>query len=254
MNETKLYSQKAIGIATFLGGPLAAGFLIRRNFINLNKERAGLTALLLGFVSTFALLAAIFMVPENVIDSVPNSLIPAIYTGIIYLIVEKIQGTDLKAHAEQEREFYSGWRAAGIGTIGLVLFGALAFLLADLLTANGFDAEKYDNGIAQFSSNEDIALEIYSNTLTKNDEQLKSELLRGLELWATNKEILHSLDAIENLTENFIRQNQLLREYCDLRIEQYNLILKSVEEDTNSYDDQIQELGLKIELKISEIG
>lgn len=37
-SNKKLYSQKGISIATFFGGPLAAGYLIRQNFIALGKE------------------------------------------------------------------------------------------------------------------------------------------------------------------------------------------------------------------------
>ncbi|GGH15012.1 hypothetical protein GCM10011418_16380 [Sphingobacterium alkalisoli] len=32
------YSQRAISIATYLGGPLAADILARQNFINLGEE------------------------------------------------------------------------------------------------------------------------------------------------------------------------------------------------------------------------
>ena len=42
IRESKeLYTQRAIGIATFFGGPLAAGILVRRNFINLGNEQYG---------------------------------------------------------------------------------------------------------------------------------------------------------------------------------------------------------------------
>ena len=98
----KLYSQRAIGIATYFGGPLAAGILIRKNFINLNKERQGLNALIIGIISTFILFAGIFSIPENIIDKIPNALIPLVYTGIIYLIVEAIQGKDLKEFKENK--------------------------------------------------------------------------------------------------------------------------------------------------------
>ena len=36
--DLKLYSHRAIGGATFLGGPLAAGYMIGENFKVLNKE------------------------------------------------------------------------------------------------------------------------------------------------------------------------------------------------------------------------
>ena len=39
--NVKFYSQKAIAIASYFGGPLAAGLLIRRNYINLGMEKEG---------------------------------------------------------------------------------------------------------------------------------------------------------------------------------------------------------------------
>lgn len=35
----KFYSLRSISIATFLGGPIAAGILIRRNFLNQNDDK-----------------------------------------------------------------------------------------------------------------------------------------------------------------------------------------------------------------------
>jgi len=94
----QLYSQKAIGIATFFGGPLAAGILVRRNYINLGKEVYGKHALSIGIISTFLLFVGIFSMPEHIMAKVPNTILPAIYTAIIYLVVEKLQGRELKEH------------------------------------------------------------------------------------------------------------------------------------------------------------
>ncbi len=65
--STKLYSQKAIGLATYFGGPLAAGILIRRNYINLKKEKLGLNALIVSAIATCLLFAGLFSIPEYII-------------------------------------------------------------------------------------------------------------------------------------------------------------------------------------------
>ena len=82
----ELYSQRAISIATYFGGPLAAGILARQNFINIGKDQLGKNALIVSIISTVLLFAGIFSVSEEIMDKVPNALIPLIYTGIIYLI------------------------------------------------------------------------------------------------------------------------------------------------------------------------
>src|SRR5690554_4150397 len=96
----RLYSQNGIAIATFFGGPLAAGYLIRQNFKALGKEREGLISIILGILFTVVLFVPLFALPEAVLDQIPNQVIPAIYTLIIYGIVEATQGKDLKVHKE----------------------------------------------------------------------------------------------------------------------------------------------------------
>lgn len=122
--KLRLYSQKAIAIATFLGGPLAAGVLIRKNALNLGREKEGLAALIIGIVSTVLLFWGLFQIPEAIIDKIPNFLIPAVYMGIIYLIVEKMHGQILKKHQEENNEFYSNWNAAGIGFVCAIVLCA----------------------------------------------------------------------------------------------------------------------------------
>lgn len=95
VNQTKdltLYSQKAIGIATFTGGPIAVGYLIHVNYLALDKPDEGKKALLISIIATIALLGVIFLVPENIIEKIPNQLLTLMYLGIIYMIVEKNHG------------------------------------------------------------------------------------------------------------------------------------------------------------------
>jgi hypothetical protein len=118
----RLYSLSAISIVTFIGGPLAAGILIRKNFINLGHEQLGRNALVISVIATIVLFGTLFSLPEDIVDKIPNSIIPLIYTGIVYLISDKYQGVALKEHKHNNRPFYSAWKAAGIGAICLLLY------------------------------------------------------------------------------------------------------------------------------------
>jgi uncharacterized membrane protein AbrB (regulator of aidB expression) len=90
MDESKkFYSQKAISIATFFGGPLAAGYLIKKNYQAMNQPDLANKATIIGIISTIILFAGIFSIPEHIIDKIPNALFPLIYTLIISLILEK---------------------------------------------------------------------------------------------------------------------------------------------------------------------
>ena len=247
IDDTKFYSEKAIAIATFFGGPLAAGVLIRRNFINLGREVYGKNALFIGIISTILLFVGLFSIPEHIIDKIPNVVIPTIYTGIIALIVNHYQGKELKKHKEKNGQFYSAWKAAGIGAGFMLIILAILFTYAFFSPA-GFDTVKYDSGIAEFLKNEKKALELYSLPKKADNQQIIYFIKNtGIPAWKKNLEILNKLDSIEGLNKLLIHQNQIRREYCKLQIEKFQLIEKAVKEDTNSYDSKMEEINKKIE-------
>src|SRR5690606_6597282 len=99
--------------------------------------------------------------PDEIFDKVPNSTLPFIYTGIIYLIIEKYQGIALKEHKEHNKPFYSAWKATGVGAVCMViLFGGI--IAYTFLGPTDFDTDRYDKGIAEFTKNEEKALHLFS--------------------------------------------------------------------------------------------
>jgi len=253
----KLYSQRAISIATFFGGPVVAGFLIKKNYEALNQKKAGKKAFLIGIVSTILLFAGIFSIPEHFFEKVPNIVIPAIYTGIIYLIVDTIQGEWLKEHKENGGEFYSRWKAAGIGAIFMVILFALiigaGFIYGDLAKLN-FDAAAYDKEVAVFAENEKKAiavLEVINPTIPIYSIK---ELSKANVLWKENKDIIFKLDSIENLPAELLEQNKRLLIYCDLRIQYNELLVKAFSENTDIYDSDIDRIGVELNKILEEIN
>jgi hypothetical protein len=249
----KLYSQRSIGIATYLGGPLAAGILVRQNFINLNKERQGLNSLLIGIVSTFILFAGIFSIPDDIIDKIPNSLIPLIYAGVIYLIVESIQGADLKEFKENSGTFYSGWNAAGIGLLSGILIagGILGYIF---LLEEDWDVDSYNSKIELHTANEEQALKLFEMLDSAQKNQITQFIKStGIPKWEENLTVLNSIDKIENVPEEFISQVNLLKEYTRLRIEAYELISKAVQAESSEYDEEIIKRHNRIDEIISQL-
>lgn len=253
MEESKkIYSQRAISISTYIGGPLAAGVLIKENYKSLGKPKQGGYAFWLGVVSTIILFCGIFSVPENIMAKIPNMLIPLVYMAIIYLIVAKIQGKELTSHKESNGEFHTGWKAAGVGAICLLIIFAsvaiVAFISGDLSNLNSkFDAVSYDKGITKFTENETASLKVLTSTEPLDSAFVIGELKKGIVCWNQNKQIITSLSRLENLPEEFVAQNEKLSRYCDLRIEQFELLLKAQVEMTDRYTAQIDNIGMKIE-------
>ena len=251
--EIKLYSQRAIAIATYFGGPLAAGILIRKNSLNLGREKEGLVALIIGIVSTILLFWGIFQIPEPIMDKIPNVLIPAIYTGIIYLIVEKIHGQILKKHKEEKNEFYSIWKATGIGLIcAVVLFGGI--FAYSYYGTEDFDVKTYDTELKKFQDNESEAMKVFDMLNHSSKYEIVSFIEQiGIPKWRENIEILNKMSNIENLPEKLQKQNKLLLEYSTIRIEAYELMSKAVLNESSEYDEEIIKRHIRIEEMISEL-
>ena len=251
--KIKLYSQRAISIATYFGGPLAAGILIRKNSLNLGREKEGLIALIVGIISTILLFWGIFQIPEAIMDKIPNALIPAIYTGIIYLIVEKMHGQILENHKEEKNEFYSAWKATGIGlACGVVLVGGI-FTYA-YYAPDEFETKTYDAELKNFQDNEAEALKVFDMLNHSAKYEIVSFIEQtGIPKWQENIEILDRMSNIENLPKKLQKQNKLLLEYCKLRIEAYELMSKTVLNESSEYDDEIIKKNTRIVEIISEL-
>lgn len=251
--QKELYSQRAIGIATFFGGPLAAGILVRRNYINLGNESYGKHALSIGIISTIILFGGLFSIPEHVLDQMPGSILPAIYTIIIYFTVDKFQGKQLKEHKNGNGVFYSAWKATGVGFVCMLLIIAGVFGYVYTL-GDDFDTERYDKGLAEFFKNEETALGLFELDEASPKREVTSFINRkGIPNWEKNMRILNDLDRIEGLTDQFKRQNEILREYCTLRIQSYRIIEKAILEETDKYGSEIEMLNKKIEEQISKL-
>lgn len=251
MEQTKIFfSQRAITIATYFGGPLAAGYLVKKNYDTIQQPENAKKALIIGIVSSILIFAGIFSIPEHIIDKIPNPLIPLIYTGIIYWIVERIQGEILKQHKEVGGEFYSGWKAAGIGAIAMTILLAsiaiIAFVSGDLSNKAGFDTLTYDKEVAKFVENENKALTVFNVVNTAKPDYLIREFSKGVILWKENRAIVERINKIDNLPKNLLDQNKKLLKYCELRIEHNELIIKAISENTDKYVSEIERLGLDI--------
>ena len=252
--DLKFYSQKAIGIATFIGGPLAAGYLIRENYLSLDKPDEGKKSLIIGLISTVLLFTGIFMIPESIMDKFPNQILPAIYTGIIYLIVEKIHGTILNQHKQNGNEFYSGWKAAGIGLISLIILLIGIFGYA-YLSPDGEEYVKYDTEIAEFTKNETESLVFYDHINTETRNSLIQELDNTtIPKWKENIRIIKESNNIENLPSELLEQNIILLKYSELRLKAFNLFKKAISEDTKKYSQELEQIHKEIDEQLTKLN
>ncbi|MBJ2175877.1 hypothetical protein JBL43_16605 [Aureibaculum sp. A20] len=252
--DIKLYAANAITMATFFGGPLAAGYLIGENFKALNKPTEGKFALLIGIVASILLLVGMFMIPEHILDNIPNFLIPAVYTAIIWGILEARQGVVLKQHKENNNSFFSGWRAAGVGIISLIILLLAVFGYAYLSTdADLYD--EYDTAMAEFSKNETESLVFYNHLETATNTELIKELEeKTIPTWKKNIKIINNTNVKGYLPPDLVIQNEHLLKYSELRLQAFQLFRKALQEDTDAYTQQLEQIHQKIDTELENFN
>lgn len=126
----KVYSEKAVRLATFLGGPLVTGYLLAENFKNLGEQEKIAKTWIFSILATIVIIIIAFMLPSKT----PSQLLPFAYTFAAYYLMQYVQGAQIKNHLQNGGQVYSIWRSVLIGLIGLVVIVVL--LLGILLLTN----------------------------------------------------------------------------------------------------------------------
>ncbi|RJR13670.1 hypothetical protein C4585_01715 [Candidatus Parcubacteria bacterium] len=131
--QQKFYTDGSILGGTFLGGPLAGGYFLSKNFKGLGNESAAKKAFW-GGIATIVISAVLLgITPASVIDKLPNSALPIIYIICIYFIYQRLQKQLITERLASSAEKQSVWKALGISllctVITIVIFVAIMFPL-----------------------------------------------------------------------------------------------------------------------------
>jgi hypothetical protein len=247
----KLYSAKAVTAATFLGGPMAIGLLMRRNFLNLGKKSEASRALWFSIAFSIFLFGGLSLLPEEVVDRIPGSLIAGIYTAAAYQLMQLYQGKALTEHGRLGGLLYSGWKTFGVALGSLVATLLLMVAVIVTLDPGVFSYESYNKGVERFNVEESRALELYS-LLEKDgtaDEEVVTFLKQtGIPAWEECLQILDELDQEKYLDDDLKAEIAKLRTYVGIRLETYKAMqtLFSGEGDEEKLTKKINDLQEEI--------
>jgi rhomboid protease GluP len=140
-----------------------------------------------------------------------------------------------------------------LSTIG-VLTAVLLIVTSMVYKSLPNDFAKYDEKMKEFVSMESMALSVYNLPEGTPNEKLLYELKdRGIYYWNENIKLIDSCQEMD-LPEPIRARNAKLREYCELRIKSYELLYKSIDEDTDIYENTINDYNKKIENIIDELA
>lgn len=138
--EHRLYTPQHVGLATFLGTPLAGAYLLARNYWSLGKSSSGWNSLGLGVLGTILILAVAALIPSRA----PTT---GITIGLVFGMMQAAKGLQQKeidAHVARQGRLHSGWRAAGVGLLGcaVVIVGIFAWVMVGPEDKATFGAEE----------------------------------------------------------------------------------------------------------------
>ena len=219
--EEKLFSKKSIQFTTYFLSPIVSGFMISSNFKKLGMKKESKLSLAFSFGVTLITFTLLFFIPENIIDKVPNVFFPLIYTGLIYLFIDKYQAEALEFHENNNGQFQSNWKVFAINIIPLIVILFIAFFAGDIMkTLENYDSAKYESKIEQYISNEEKSIEIINNIDTYTITQLATKIRQNEIYWNENASLISEIILIENLPEELLQQSKKLLKYSKLRIEE----------------------------------
>ena len=131
--QNKIYKPFAIQLATFLGGPLAAGYLIAENFKLLGEPEKIKLTWIHTLLATAVIYTAIFVIPA--LKNIPSYIFPILYSGLASFLVRRYQGDKIREHLINGGQFYPTWRALLISVIAAIVTVAIMFTVL-VLTNN----------------------------------------------------------------------------------------------------------------------
>lgn len=148
-----------------------------------------------------------------------------------------------------KNEKNAGLNYATIGILIVILLISCSVVYKKLPN----DIGMYDKKIEQFSAMENRALLIYNMPEGTPEYKMLAELRdSGIYYWNESLKLIESMDDLD-LPQPLKKQNNKLKEYCELRIKCYELMYKGMDEGTDQYTDEVDNYNLKINNLITDL-
>lgn len=133
MEVKKLLSPNQIALGSFWGGPIAAVYYLRQNYLAMGKGEYAQKTLTYGMLLIVSLLGLLPFLPEQF----PNMLLPLMYSVCAKQVAITTQLEKKNIEESEEYTFESNWNIFGVGILTLLLFCALALMVIFMLESLG---------------------------------------------------------------------------------------------------------------------
>ena len=169
-----LHPLRGVVWAAFWGTPVAAGIIMAINYGRIGRKSAARNVAVLGVIATVILCAIIVLIPDDVLDSIPNAVFYVPQLVFVYMFAKSVQNDLIEKHIANGGSLASAWPSVGIGVICLpVVLGAL-FGVAYLLEPS--------YGIVVEFGNDEI---YYAGEATEDDACKLAHVLKQVEFFGS---------------------------------------------------------------------
>jgi rhomboid protease GluP len=258
-----LLLEPRLGRAKFLTAYFATGVAasLTSLFWHVNTISAGASGAIFGMYGVF-----LALLTTNYIEKATRkALLASIAIFVGYNLMNGVKGgVDNAAHVGGLLSglligyaFYPGLRKPEDEKLNIGIIACIAVLTISIgvfsLKKIPDDMGKYYVDMQSFAEMEKKALGLYYLPENSPKQEVLSSIKdTGLVYWYKNIQLLQDINKL-NIPDNLHDQNRKLLHYCHLRIKMYELIYKSVNEDSNEYGDQIKQYNLEIEKVIQSL-
>lgn len=229
----KLYSDRAIYIASFFGSLIAAGILIRSNYVRLGHAQKGNK--ILGFCILMVLsVVGIFMfIPTDPgLDKIINLVLSGFWILLTYFIMKAEHLELLTEHKNKGNGFRSFWNVVAVSLLGLGSVVAFIMLISPLVFSEA--EEQLQDDLDSFYQFEANAMQVFDSLETGSQDQLLRMVKeKSLVNVARMDFVLNKIEYGDELDLSSQRQVELLKTYTALRRESF-LTMKEIFEGNDS--------------------
>jgi hypothetical protein len=131
--NAKLYTPAQIRFGSFLGGPIAAAYLLRENFLVLDRGPEARTTVVWGVVFVAGLMALLPFLPTRF----PNLIVPLLYSFAAGSVADKWQLQKQAIVDSGKYQIQSNWRVFGMALLSMIAFMLIVVLGIFCLAALG---------------------------------------------------------------------------------------------------------------------
>lgn len=154
-----IYSPRQIQAATFLGGPFAAAYFLKKSFESIGKTALADKSFIICLIGSVIILAILPFLPEET----PNTLIPLAYLIPVVALLRKHYLTKQEITESEVYKFESSWKVFGISLGATVVYAILAF------------------GIVWFAQSDDDVAQYLVENVNNSDIELNEDYFIKLE-------------------------------------------------------------------------